>query len=135
MTKGRRTTIALLAVVAVLLGLNLLRGTPEAEAQMEVGLPFGACCLPDGSCTDNEVPATCQLLGGIFQGGVSCVSVDCTPLATVVAGQTYSVSNGFHRVWRFWSDGTVDTTHVHFPGYTSCNFDTVCGPVSVIPLP
>ena len=28
-----RTIVALLAAVAVLLGLNLLRGTPEAEAQ------------------------------------------------------------------------------------------------------
>ena len=58
MTNGQRTIVALLAIVAVLLGLNLLRGTPEAAAQVETGIA-GACCFPNGSCTNNNSEIGC----------------------------------------------------------------------------
>ncbi len=48
MTKEHRTIVALLAAVAVLLGLNLFSDR-EAEAQVETGIT-GSCCLPTGAC-------------------------------------------------------------------------------------
>ena len=71
-----KTTITtMLAVIAVLLGLNLLvLGSPPAEAQ-----------------TTEEGPVTRRVVGG----AVAIVNSDT------------------ERVYRFWSDGSVDLTTVH----------------------
>ncbi len=95
MTKGQRTIATLLAVVAVLLGLNLLTDPPEAEAQ---GPPERR--------------------------------------TAVVSGVAFTESNSnTYRVWRFWSDGAIDSTFVGIGG-KGCNvFQEPCGPVEIIPPP
>lgn len=38
----------------------------------------GACCLPDTSCLDNQLPADCAAAGGVFQGnGTTCATTVC----------------------------------------------------------
>ena len=70
--------------------------------------PLGACCLPDGSCLDNERPADCTSLGGDFQGdGVSCLNVQCsTPLGACcltaggcLANQEQLICEIFGNTW------------------------------------
>jgi hypothetical protein len=40
----------------------------------------GACCLPDGTCVEDQTPPECDELGGQFKGiGVDCDEVDCAP--------------------------------------------------------
>lgn len=42
------------------------------------GPTTGACCLPDGSCTDDVTIADCTEEGGVYQGnGTSCDSIEC----------------------------------------------------------
>lgn len=42
------------------------------------GVPWGACCYEDGSCTDGSGQAQCQETGGIFIGfGSECAFIDC----------------------------------------------------------
>ncbi len=60
MTKGQRTVAGLLAVIAVMLGLNLIvRGSPPALAQ-DVGCPGDCQAVPDGAV---NVPDLLALLG------------------------------------------------------------------------
>jgi hypothetical protein len=41
---------------------------------------IGACCMPDGSCTEMS-GSDCQVAGGVFQGtGSSCSLVNCGPI-------------------------------------------------------
>jgi len=42
----------------------------------------GACCLPDGSCVDDETEADCAAAGGTYQGDdVLCIDVTCPVIA------------------------------------------------------
>lgn len=42
------------------------------------GCPGGACCEPDGTCSNAATPGDCSLLGGTWQGdGVDCLDVVC----------------------------------------------------------
>ena len=136
MTKGQRAIVALLAVVAVLLGLNLLRGTPEAEAQVEEGgHNFGACSRPDGSCA--LLPEVdCNLQGGVFQGlQVDCISADCFPVRVVAVTVDKDRVNGTaYRIFRAYSNGDVDMTWVDLgSGAGVCDEPVRCGPVSILP--
>ena len=97
MTTTHRTITTLLAVIAVLLGLNLIvKNSPAAVGQAE---------------------GPCQ--------------------ATVVAGSATFVTEGggfwHHRIWRFWSDGAVDTSDIVLNAQTACGGFTNCGPVPIIP--
>ncbi len=39
---------------------------------------LGACCYPDGSCSDSLTQAECEAQGGIYMGdGTDCAHVDC----------------------------------------------------------
>jgi hypothetical protein len=43
-------------------------------------IPQGACCYPDGSCTDLPDSIECEGQGGVYQGnGTSCAGVECVP--------------------------------------------------------
>ncbi|MEM7229555.1 MAG: hypothetical protein AAF432_12160 [Planctomycetota bacterium] len=43
-------------------------------------VPFGACCLPDGSCDDQVNEETCLAMDGRYQGdGVQCGDIICPP--------------------------------------------------------
>ena len=101
MNNGQRTVTTLLAVVAVMLGLNLIvRGSPPAVAQ------------------EPEI--------GIFP--------EPPPMEpTVVGGTAYENQFGGHRVWRFWSDGTVDMSAFSIASGASCSVQESCGPVLMIP--
>ena len=138
MTKGQRTIVALLAVVAVLLGLNLLSGTPEAEAQVEEGLPTsGACCLPSGVC-QSIGEATCDTRGGVFQGvGTLCLSFDCFPRRLVSVTVNSGGGDNLYRVFRAWNNGDVDSTWMAFNDNlgAECEIIDECGPVPIIPPP
>ena len=120
MTKGHRTVVALLAAVAVLLGLNLFSGAPEAEAQVETGIT-GSCCLPHG-CVDGTDAAECAALGGAYNGdGISCsTGAFCPTVVSISTTQVIESGNSggtrFWRVFRLWSDGHVDSTVVPFAG-------------------
>ena len=96
MTKGQRTIVALLAVVAVLLGLNLLSDPPEVAAQAG--------------------------------GPVRLVSV------TVEKGPGHLRK---YRVFRGWSDGSIDVTWTEFarptPTGNECLIVNQCGPVTITP--
>lgn len=53
-------------------------GTPGQSCASTICFPEGACCLPDGSCTDGVSPEACALLGGVFQGNdTTCATADC----------------------------------------------------------
>ncbi len=85
MTKGQRTIVALLAVVAVLLGLNRLGDPPEAEAREVASAgPEGeadVCSLPpdpgpcDGVCPRwflNAETGTCEMfIWGCCEGNAN----------------------------------------------------------------
>lgn len=117
MNRGNATVASLLAVVAVLLGMNLMATkAPAAPAGVN-----GACCLLNGSCQVMG-PATCATLNGAYQGdGVTCDAVNCSS-PTIVAGAAYLSGNG-HQLWRFWSNGAVDSITVDS---LSCAFGNVC---------
>ena len=72
MTKRRMTITTLLAVIAVLLGLNLLvRGSPSSEAQTEEGpvtrrVVGGAVDEPSGGVTGVYPLASCSLVVGRY---------------------------------------------------------------------
>ena len=138
MTKGQRTVVSLLAVIAVLLGLNLLSDPPEAEAQVEEGVA-GACCLPDGSCEPGQSEVGCLKSGGIFHGvGTVCVSFDCTipRVVSVTVAKEVITNPETYRVFRGWSNGDVDMMWVDFgPNPTLCDVPLQCGPVPIIPPP
>lgn len=45
---------------------------------VDCGAATGACCMPDGSCMDNQTSAACAQAGGTFQGGGStCAGANC----------------------------------------------------------
>ncbi|MCP4249645.1 MAG: hypothetical protein GY778_21605, partial [bacterium] len=87
---------------------------------------FGACCHPDGTCTEETDQATCEGLGGGWQGDfTSCGSTSCpqpctcgAPISTFPHGEdfegepTCSVSCGAACVlvgdWSNVTDGTDD---------------------------
>lgn len=47
--------------------------------------PPGACCLPDGTCSDSSF-LDCAAQGGIYQGAYSvCANVDCATVSTDAA--------------------------------------------------
>ncbi len=54
-------------------------------------------------------------------------------LPTVVAGSTVKVGSVTDRLYRFWSDGTVDVSVRHFDGTSdSCTLEFACGPEVMI---
>ncbi len=110
MTNAQRTVTTMLAVVAVMLGLNLIvRGSPPAVAQ--------------GPNASGPVQAT------VVAGAVS--------FPTLARGGTSTVDSEVALVLRFWSDGTVDGTRVHSDrrdDACSGGPPTVCdGPTMLIP--
>jgi hypothetical protein len=41
-------------------------------------IPQGACCYPDGSCSDYQFQAQCEAEGGTYMGdGTNCAEVEC----------------------------------------------------------
>ena len=96
MNEGQRTIATVLAVVAVLLGFNLIvRGSPEAMARVATG-----------------------------------------PVQpTVVAGERHLAGQNLDRIWRWWSDGTVDASMVFTQFGQNCSIPLNCGPTQVIPVP
>ena len=63
MNNAHRTTTGLLAIIAVLLVLDVLVRSSNAEHSG----PTGACCIPSGAC--NELTeADCVAQGGIYYG-------------------------------------------------------------------
>lgn len=119
----------LLAGVIVLLGLNLIaKSSPAAPTA-----PTGACCFANGDC-QFMLQGSCTKVGGVYQGdGVTCQQVNCIPAKppTVVAGAAYAdhTMTPSQHLFRFWSDGTVDSIGVDGNG---CAW-TVCGPTVVVP--
>ena len=82
MTNGQRNITTLLAVIAVLLGLNMLvRGSPSVEAQMTGG--------------------------------------PTEPTAVSIAAMNFPTNPDNWRVFRLWSDGSVDGSFVDFTSGTS----------------
>ena len=140
MTKGPRTIVALLAAVAVLLGLNLLSDPPAAEAQVEAGTT-GSCCLPNGTCLSGGwTAAECASEGGTYLGdGTLCGGPGtlCFPepvLVSVTVEQDPTGNPIDYRVFRAFSNGDVDMTWVQYT-VDSCELLDQCGPVQVIPPP
>jgi len=66
-----------------------LPGPPGSACASFVCFPMGACCLPNGSCLDNQSPAQCSGLNGTFRGHqVTCGSVVCPlPVGACCVGQ------------------------------------------------
>ncbi len=129
MTNGQRTVAGMLAVVAVMLGLNLFARRSVAQAEQD-----GACCLPNGDCVFANA-TQCQGLNGTFHGeGVLCASVNCNPVVPmVVGGVVHSEGGLLRRTYRFWNDGSVDMSIVTLDGANICTFERPCGPVTIIP--
>lgn len=48
--------------------------------------PFGACCLRDGSCRDDEFESNCMLDRGELPADRSCVSITCNPVGACCLG-------------------------------------------------
>ena len=66
----------------------------------------GACCLPDGSCTDDITPGDCEAVLGTYQGDdVRCSSVSCPqpaePTQTQLAGNSLVTYPYFEYVRAF----------------------------------
>lgn len=148
LNSGNKTVAGLLAVVAGLLGLNVIvKGTPPARAsQARAGA--GEPVLVDGDYT-NEAGAkvwrffsdgTVDVTNFSWQGGCAPAS-SCdpgeegphvvlppakppgSPGPTIVAGRRQDT-----HILRYWSDGSVDVTTVSFAGDTNwCVPVPTCG--------
>lgn len=99
----------------------------------------GACCLPNGSCTDNVTQTACQQQGGIYRGnGTMCATQVCPefPRACCFASGggtcqnlTPSTCVGFGGTPG--PAGSACATYVCFPMGACCLPDGSCvGPVS-----
>ncbi len=95
MTNGQRTVTTLLAVVAVMLGLNLIvRGSPTAVAQ----------------------------------GPTAAGPVQATPVSIAAVP-----SGSGTKVYRLWSDGSIDVSGFNYSATDICGPISQCGPFTVIP--
>ena len=108
MTNAQRNITTLLAVIAVLLGLNMLvRGSPSVEAQMTGG------------------PAERTVVAGAVAFPAIARGANSTQFSRVAL------------LLRFWSDGVVDGTRVYsqrIQGGCGGAPPTVCdGPTTLIP--
>lgn len=133
MIRGQRTVASLLAVVAVLLALNLMRAPATAAGAS------GACCWPNGDCVP-MTPDGCASVNGTYQGdSTNCAAFNCIPVKppTLIAlSATQAFENAYGsatwRVFRGWSDGTVDHTCVGFNGQASCQVTSIEGPTPIV---
>ncbi len=95
MTRGQTTTTTLLAIIAVLLGLNMLvRGSPTAEAQMTSGpaertVVAGAVAFPSSSSSEVAV-----VLRFWSDGAVDATRVYSQRLAGGCGGAVPNVCDG-----------------------------------------
>lgn len=88
MNNGHKTIVAMLAVVAVLLALNLIAGG-ERAANAQANSALGACCLAGGVCDDGYTAGACEAIGGLFLGdGTTCVAGICNDEACCYPGDT-----------------------------------------------
>ena len=95
MNTGQRMSAAIVGTGAVLIALNFLISSerqPRAVANVE--LPGGACCFPDGSCTNNGAENICILQGGQWQGNgthcdFACPGACCLPDGSCVEATTF----------------------------------------------
>lgn len=105
MNNGHRTVAGLLAVVAVLLGLNLIMsGSPRAVAQEPEIRIFPEPPVPEPTVVAGAIG---QLSGGPFR----------------------------EVVYRFWSDGQIDATFPRFSinnDTFACEVAFHCGPLVVV---
>ena len=121
----RRNAWMVIAAGAVLAAAIVTR-TP---AQQEYGGRDGACCYPNGSCSQ-RFESECDAEGGTWHGaGVACQQIACFPNLppTVVGVSVMEDLSGTlfqYRVFRVWSDGQIDQTWVQFAN--NCEFD---GPI------
>ncbi|MEM7229751.1 MAG: hypothetical protein AAF432_13150 [Planctomycetota bacterium] len=98
---------------------------------MSRGEPFGACCLPDGSCT-LVIETSCNGAGGFYQGdGSRCdpnpcpqIGACCAPdgSCTLVDGLKNCESNGgvFNGAGTSCADGSASCLQPECPGQGSC---------------
>jgi LPXTG-motif cell wall-anchored protein len=53
---------------------------PTEVWSISTGACLGACCYPDGTCSDSLTQAECEAQGGTYMGdGTDCAHVDCVP--------------------------------------------------------
>ena len=103
------------------------------RAVVDCGAAAGACCMPDGSCVDNQTSAACAQAGGTFQGGGStCAGVNCpAPVGACCFMPTGCVdlsSTDCGTAGGFWQGaGTDCATFTCFPAGACCMPDGSCG--------
>lgn len=77
----------------------------------------GACCKPDGSCTDEPNEGACLAAGGTFQGlGTNCLTVNCGGACCGTDGLCTDVD----------SQNACLATGGTFQGYNTNCLDTTC---------
>ena len=67
-----------ISLLVTMLILSQWGFAPTEVWSTPTGECVGACCLPDGTCSDNLTQAECEDQGGYFMGeGTDCAHVDC----------------------------------------------------------
>ncbi len=108
--KRPSATHVLLAIVAVLLGFNLVDVNPAA-VQAAAG-DIRRCCLPTGQCLDIDLFDCLNIGGSPGPAGSSCSEGECGPGACCVAGDCQNVFDGADcaaqgGVYQGWSSTCV----------------------------
>jgi LPXTG-motif cell wall-anchored protein len=68
---------SILLLVTILI-LSQCGFAPTEALSATVGECVGACCYPNGTCSDDLTQAECQDQGGYYMGdGTDCAHVDC----------------------------------------------------------
>lgn len=114
--------------VVVMLAVGLMAANPADSSGI-----IGACCYGNGTCTSFITEAACDDNNGTFYPGVtSCLGIACVPdVPPTVVGGTL-LEGQVTKVFRFWSDGTVDQLNF-IPSPNSCDqFFTFCNGPFVI---
>ena len=115
MTSGQRTVASMLAVVAVMLGLNLIVG----------GLRPAVAQEPEFRIFPEPPPVVPKVVA---------VSVDQTWHWFSPAGGP-SGPRSYWLVTRAWDDGQVDVTTVFVNGGSSCPVPLLCGSDTAVIIP
>jgi LPXTG-motif cell wall-anchored protein len=64
--------------LGMILILSQVSFAPTVVWSLPPGGCVGACCHPDGTCSDNITQAECEDQGGTYMGdGTDCAQVDC----------------------------------------------------------
>ncbi len=123
----RNTTTTVVIAAGAVLAAVIVTRTP---AQQEVE-GSGACCLPNGFCFSAGSDASCQSVGGTWSPGILCDYVNCIQeLPPTVVGITVN-PDAQPRLYRAWSDGQVDVTHITYN--TNCGSPVEACTVVVLP--